>query len=197
MDSLNHVITPGFNDPIFDSIKVFRAMTDAMSNPGSIQHLVARPPGLNSLMPAMVAICLTLLDHETKLWIQEPLSSESEYLKFHCNCPMTVETRLATFALIKDVSRLPCIECFNTGDPEYPDRSATLLVQVSGFSNHRGMRLTGPGILGHQLLEVEGLSLAHWTQIQESRSHFPCGLDIIFICGEKISALPRSTQVVI
>jgi alpha-D-ribose 1-methylphosphonate 5-triphosphate synthase subunit PhnH len=188
-------LAPGFGDPVFDNIKVFRAVADAMAHPGAIKHIAARPPAPAQLMPAAAALCLTLRDFETPLWLQQPQRDVSDYLRFHCSCPLTPEPLRAAFALISDTAAMPRLSAFNAGDAEYPDRSATLFIQVASLSNASGVQLTGPGLRQPAYLDVAGISAAWWRELRDSRAAFPCGVDIVFVWGERIAALPRTTVV--
>lgn len=188
-------LAPGFDNPVYDSISVFRAVADAMAQPGTIRHVPARPPAPAPLMPASAALCLSLLDFETPLWLQRPQREVSDYLKFHCGCPLTAEPQHAAFALITDTAAMPALAAFNAGNAEYPDRSATLLVQVASLSNASGAQLSGPGLQHPVLLDVAGVSAAYWRELQDTRAEFPCGVDIVFVWGERIAALPRTTAV--
>jgi len=75
------------------------------------------------------------------------------------------------------------------GTSEYPDRSATLIVECSELAAS-GATLTGPGIE-----ETATLSLPELEAFQANRTLFPLGLDFILTCGERLAALPRSTEV--
>ena len=189
-------LSPGLDNPVFDSIKVFRVVADAMAHPGKIKHIPARPPAPPQLMSASAALCLSLLDFETTLWMQHPQRAVTDYLRFHCGCPVTSEPLRASFALITDTVAMPKVAAFNADKPEYPDRSTTLLIQVASLSNATGVRLSGPGLQHPTQLDVAGVSAAYWRELQESRAAFPCGVDIVFVWGERIAALPRTTVVV-
>lgn len=188
-------LLPGLQHPVYDSIKVFRAVADAMSHPGLIRHVPVRPPAPTQLTPAAAALCLTLLDFETTLWLQQPERAVSDYVRFHCGCPLVAAPAGAAFALISSTVEMPALSAFNAGNPEYPDRSATLLVQVASLSNASGVRLNGPGLRETVYLDVAGISAAWWRELQASRAAFPCGVDIVFTWGERIAALPRTTLV--
>ena len=188
-------LAPGFDQPVFDSIKVFRALADAMAHPGEIRRVDARPPAPSQLMPAAAAMCLTLLDFETPLWLQTSHAGVADYLRFHCGCPVTPEAPQAAFALITNLLTMPAVNAFNAGEPEYPDRSTTLMIQVESLSNASGVRLTGPGVRDATLLDVAGVPAAYWRELQASRAAFPCGVDLVFIWGERIAAVPRTTRV--
>lgn len=193
MDTAN-TLSPGLDNPVYDSIKVFRAVADAMAHPGAITHVAARPPAPSELMPAAAALCLSLLDFETPLWLQNPQRVVTDYLRFHCGCPMTPEPIRASFALITNTIDMPKVAAFNAGVPEYPDRSATLFIQVASLSNATGVTLSGPGLQKPTKLDVAGVSNSYWRELQASRADFPCGVDIVFVWGERIAALPRTTQ---
>lgn len=188
-------LAPGLERPCYDSIKVFRALTDAMAHPGAIKQVPARPPAPPQLMPAAAALCLALLDFETPLWLQQPQPAVNEYLRFHCGCPLVSEPAHAAFALITGVPAMPGLSQFNPGAPEYPDRSATLWIQVARLSNAAGVRLSGPGLPTPTCLDVAGVSADFWHGLQSTRGAFPCGVDIVFVWGERIAALPRTTQI--
>lgn len=194
MDSAS-ALAPGLDHPLFDSIKVFRAIADAMAHPGEVKRIAARPPAPAQLMPAAAALCLTLLDFETPLWLQNPQRVVTDYLRFHCGCPLAAAPAQASFALIDNTTTMPELSAFNPGEPGYPDRSATLLIQVASLSNASGVQLSGPGLRLPLRLDVAGISADIWRQVQASRAAFPCGVDLVFIWGERIAALPRTTVV--
>jgi alpha-D-ribose 1-methylphosphonate 5-triphosphate synthase subunit PhnH len=194
MDSAT-ALAPGLDHPVFDSIKVFRAIADAMSHPGEIKRIPARPPAPAQLMPAAAALCLTLLDFETPLWLQSPQPAVADYLRFHCGCSPALAPEDAAFALITNTVAMPTLSAFNAGVPEYPDRSTTLLMQVASLSNASGVRLSGPGLRQTLRLDVAGVPAHYWREVQDSRAAFPCGVDIVFICNDRIAALPRTTVV--
>ena len=60
---------PGFTDPVTDAQATFRAVLDAMARPGTIHsagECLAAPAPLDR---ATAAVLLTLVDHETPLWL--------------------------------------------------------------------------------------------------------------------------------
>ncbi|MEM6440894.1 MAG: phosphonate C-P lyase system protein PhnH, partial [Pseudomonadota bacterium] len=75
------------------------------------------------------------------------------------------------------------------GTPSHPDRSATLIVERADL-RAEGATLTGPGIK-----DRAALSLPETAAFQANRRLFPLGLDFIFTCGDRLAALPRTTEV--
>jgi alpha-D-ribose 1-methylphosphonate 5-triphosphate synthase subunit PhnH len=196
-------LAAGFADPVHDAQGTFRAVLAAMSRPGAVRGLPALPgaagPG-DGLGPGLLAVLLTLADLETPVWLEPGLAGphDADFLRFHCGCPLVGDPAEARFAVAgpgldpDHLARLP------RGEPEYPDRSATVLLAVDGLTPGRpgeGMRLTGPGIAGGARLEVAGLAPAVRDFLPGNRELFPLGLDFILVAGGQVACLPRSVRV--
>lgn len=187
----------GFSNPVLSSQAVFRQVLTAMSRPGTVQRIQSLPPAEPPLLPATAAVCLTLVDFETPLWLDAPLaaSNAAGYLRFHCGCPLAAEPVAASFALISDPAAMPALCAFNPGRQDYPDRSATLIIQVSALAEGEGVRLSGPGIQESARLRVDGLPDRFWVEQEANRSLFPRGVDLVFTTSDAVAAMPRTTQV--
>ena len=72
-------------------------------------------------------------------------------------------------------------------------RAATLIIQVPSLTNGPTRMLRGPGIAERETLAVDGLPPTFWDTRKEMKILFPRGLDILFINGPRLVALPRST----
>ena len=90
---------------------------------------------------------------------------------------------------------MPPLSAFDAGTDEYPDRSATLIVQVRALIAGAGRRLTGPGIAGEARLEVDGLPESFWKWACDNHARFPRGVDVFMRAGQVLAALPRTTRV--
>lgn len=189
---------PGFADPVFDAQSVFRALLDAMSRPGSIVDLPVAPEAPAPLLASAAALCLSLVDVDTPLWL-DPALAESEavkaLLRFQCGCPITQDPAQAAFAVAADPQGLPPLDAFAQGSHAYPDRSTTLILQVSALTDGSGITLRGPGIENSRSLAVQDLAPAFWEQAKTNHARFPCGVDVVFAAPSQIAALPRSTTV--
>lgn len=198
MQTLPHAMQPGLAEPVFDSQAIFRGVLEVLSQPGSVHTLSGLPPAeLPPYAPATLALCLALADYETPVWLQpgpEGNRAMADYLRFHCGCPVVDQPRAARFALIHDAQAMPALESFDAGSNEYPDRSATLIVQVRHLAEGESIRLHGPGIRDSRQLAAEGLPPGFWTHWQLNAAQFPRGVDVILAAGRRIAGLPRTTQ---
>jgi alpha-D-ribose 1-methylphosphonate 5-triphosphate synthase subunit PhnH len=190
------ILAPGFADPVHDAQRCFRRVLDAMAHPGRIVDvagaLAAAPPA--PLGEAAAAVLLMLCDVETPVFLPQEARPAAAYLRFHCGAPLVAAPDEAQFALA-DAAAGPPLDAFALGSDEYPDRSTTLVLQVAALSGEAGVVLRGPGIRDRARLAVGGLGAAFWPQRSALQALFPRGLDIVFACGSRLAALPRSTLV--
>lgn len=192
-------IAPGFADPTIDSQAAFRRVMDAVARPGTIQDLSSAPAAQAGLDRAAGAVALTLFDFETPVWL-DPIfrgGPVEDWIRFHCGCPLTEKPDEAAFALIADLANCPPLAAFNPGDAKYPDRSTTLVVQVPALVGGQGVCLSGPGIKERAALAPTGLPEEFWAQVLVNNARFQFGVDILFVAGGLLTALPRSTTVTI
>lgn len=189
-------LRPGFADPVIDSQRAFRIVLDAMARPGRIGTLA---DGLSPPAPLTVgaaALCLTLVDQDTPLWLAPGIGTPevAAFLRFHCGCRIVNDPALAAFA-VADGAELPALERFAAGDDAWPETSTTVIVQVDALSDSRGLSLTGPGIESLHRLSVDGLRTGIWAEWAANHALFPRGVDLILVAGRQVAALPRTTVV--
>jgi alpha-D-ribose 1-methylphosphonate 5-triphosphate synthase subunit PhnH len=160
---------------VMDGQRAFRGVLDAMAHPGRVSTLPAPLELPPPLMASAAAVCLTLLDFETPLWIDDGAARPEvmKYLRFHCGVPLVAASEASTFALIADPAGMPPIEAFPNGTDEYPDRSATLIVQVADLRPGAGWRLTGPGIDGEVWIALKRVPHDFWSIFWKNRASFP------------------------
>ena len=178
----------GFTDAPRDAAFAFRALMTAMARPGSIKELGgARPPA--PLSEAAGTLLLTLTDPDTPLYLAGAADTQDvrDWVAFHTGAPLTGPVD-CTFAVGTWEEVLPLAD-YPVGTPEYPDRSATLIVEVPELEN-AGSRLTGPGIR-----DSAELALPDPLAFARNAAQFPLGLDFYFTSGARIAALPRSTRI--
>ena len=184
-----------FAHPVFDSQRNFRELLQAMARP-VVPRIVPTPAAAPApILPATMAVLLTLCDADTALWLQQPNDEVASHLRFHAGVRLVREPAEANFALITEPSSMPPLSQFAHGELRYPDRSASLIVQVEGFEHNAGRRFAGPGIRDVEQLAIEGLPAGFWQQRAAMSAQLPLGIDLIFISGERMVALPRTTRV--
>jgi alpha-D-ribose 1-methylphosphonate 5-triphosphate synthase subunit PhnH len=181
-------LSGGYGDAPVQSARAFRQILEAMARPGTIRQVSgATPPA--PLSVAAGTVLLTLVDPTTKLHLAGAADCEDvrDWVTFHLGAPLApaeeADFALGTWEALQPVSR------FRIGQPDYPDRSATLIVEMDRLVNH-GPALAGPGI---EL--VNWLNLPETAAFRANRAHFPLGFDTILTCADRLAGLPRSTRV--
>ncbi|WP_051228399.1 phosphonate C-P lyase system protein PhnH [Pleomorphomonas oryzae] len=184
----------GFGQPVFEAQESFRRLLDAMARPGSIHQVTAdvMAPGLAG--PAQAALALTLCDADTPVWCAAASPAHSAWLAFHTGAPLTAAPEQAAFAFIGVGDAVP--DDLSLGTQDYPDRSATLVIEVQSFGEGERFRLIGPGIDGAGDLAVDGLPKSFVAFRAANSALFPRGVDVVLTAGRDIVALPRSTTFV-
>jgi alpha-D-ribose 1-methylphosphonate 5-triphosphate synthase subunit PhnH len=189
-------LAPAFRDAVRDSQSVFRRAMQAMASPGRILMLESQLAPPAPLFAPAAALLLTVCDFETPVWL-DPLLADSAgvaaFLRFHTGARVVASPVDAAFAVIADGARMPELYSFAQGTPEYPDRSATLIVQVETLAA-RGWKLEGPGIRDSARLSAAPLPADFAAQLRANRSAFPCGVDIYLATRNALAALPRSVR---
>lgn len=177
-------IAPGFADPAPDAARAFRAIMQAMARPGTVH--TADAPAPEGLSPAAAMVCLTLLDRTTPVHLAGAHDSAAirDWLTFHTGAPFVAAPQAAF--VLGDWRAMP--GGLAIGTPDYPDRSATLIVEVDRLDGDT--RLTGPGIR-----ETACLAIPDTAAFAANHARFPLGWDAILTCGARLAAVPRSTTI--
>ena len=181
----------GFADPVHDSQGCFRDLLDAMAHPGRIARIggVAPPAPLDI---ATAAAMLTLVDHETKLWLDPAASAARDWIGFHCGPAMIQDPAICAFALALSP---PDLASFCLGTHEEPETATTVVCQVLGFDSGPEFRLSGPGLREPVELRIDGLGKNFAAAWRANRALFPRGIDLILCAGDRLTALPRSVSI--
>jgi len=182
-----------FTHPVADAQRAFRRILKAMSEPGVMVSLPLQQ-GWGDLSPAATAVLLTLVDQESTLWLDGRIDNDvvRSNLRFHTGVPI-VDERDAPFALTHAAAN-PDPALFASGDNMSPEKSTTLIVEVSSLSGGLTLRLSGPGLREPRAVAPQ-LPEAILHYLRERPHPFPQGVDLIFTCGEAMMALPRTTDV--
>ena len=198
----------GFTDPVHESRAWFRELMEAMARPGSLRRGTATPRAVPPpLDPVAGALLLTLADVDTPLWLAPSLRERSEagtWLRFHTGAAVLDEPARATFAALRgraDGAAFERVaESLARGEEAYPDRSATLFLEVAALDTDprapgETLTLEGPGIATCATLVVDGLPPDFVAWRARNRARFPLGVDVVLVAADVFAALPRTTRV--
>jgi alpha-D-ribose 1-methylphosphonate 5-triphosphate synthase subunit PhnH len=189
-------LAAGFADPVHDSQGIFRCLLDAFAYPGRTVEFAADLEGPAPLMPATAAVLLALLDHDTPLFLSDSLDRPAvrNFMRFHAGTRLIALPEGAAFAAVQAPELLP-LDRFEAGTDTYPDRSATIVVQVEALAGGPPTLWRGPGIADTSEVSVAGLPAAFWTAWRANNALFPCGVDLVLTSGRAAIALPRGVRV--
>ena len=148
MSTTIEALTGGFSEPVHHAQSVFRMMMECLSRPGTIQSILPEIEPPKPMGAAAGAMALTLLDHDTPVWLTQGLakSAAADWIAFHTGAPITREKSEARFAFAESGASFASFGLFALGSQEYPDRSTTIILEVAGLDKGPALTLSGPGI---------------------------------------------------
>ena len=192
-------VRPGFHDAAIGSQAVFRSALSALSHPGRVIEM----PDVSELPRhghgAAAVLLQALVDSDCSVWLSPALAGTdaAAWLRFHTGCHWAAAPATARFLWVAEGDALPALATLDAGTDEYPDQSATCVVEVSDLdaSDTLDLVLTGPGIASEQSLSVQGLPQDFVAQWDASHARFPRGVDLFLATPTHIAGLPRSTRI--
>jgi alpha-D-ribose 1-methylphosphonate 5-triphosphate synthase subunit PhnH len=177
-----------------DASLVFRVLLEAMAHPARVCHLETELQPIGNVHAATLATLLTLVDADTPVCLVGSAGSElPNYLRFHCGCPIAYDAKDAQFGLITDQALVSRAFDFASGSDEYPETSATVIVQVKSLYAGPSQTISGPGVKSTATL-APAVDDGFWEAWHANTQLYPCGIDVIFTCESQIVALPRSSR---
>ena len=191
-------VRPGFDDPAMGSQAVFRRALEALSLPGRKVELplVAQLPAHGQGAAAL--LLLALLDSDSTLWLSPSLAGTDAqaWLRFHTGCRCVSEPAQARFLWLAQGDTWPALAQLDAGSDEYPDQSATCIMELSGLEAPQAddYVLTGPGIKDELVLRASGLPADFAEQWAANHASFPRGVDVFLTTGAHVIGLPRSIR---
>ena len=188
----------GFRAPVFDAQHTFRAIMDAIAQPGTVQPIEAETVPPAPLSPTTAAVALALCDHDTPVWLDPPLRASgvvANWLGFHTLAPLAHTPAEAHFAIVSEPAKLIALDNFAQGTQEYPDRSATIILQVESLEDGTPLMLKGPGIERDAHLAPTSMPRLFVDQWRQNNARFPRGVDIVLAAPGAVACLPRTTRV--
>jgi len=184
-----------FPAPVLAGQATFRAMMDAFARPGTVQRLPRGVAAPSPMSAGAAAVALAMLDYETPVWLDAALAQDTQvadWIRLQTGARVTSEPAEAAFAFFADPGHARAFDAFAQGTPEYPDRSATLVLQVEDFGSGDGLVLSGPGIADARNYSARPLPSDFQARIAANRALFPRGVDVVLVTPAAVAALPRS-----
>ncbi len=180
------VLKGGFADPSRQAAVAFRAIMQAVARPGTgFEVTGAEAPA--PVSPAAAVVMATLCDADTSVALMGRFDCDAvrAWIGFHCASPI-VARDVADF-ILADWAHLGDFARMRHGTPEYPDRSATVILEVDAADP---VVLSGPGIK-----EITEAALPRGLAAARRVFMAPMGVDVILTKGQTVMGLPRSTRV--
>lgn len=198
MIAATDVLEGGFSDPVLDSQSVFRALMNGMARPASIARIQAHmvPPAPLGL--AAGAIACALIDADTPFWLDAALDNDAvkSWLAFHTGGQSAISMAEVAFALVNAPFSMPAFDRFAQGSQEYPDRSATLILQLENLEGGELLTFKGPGIKDSATIAPRGLPRDFAAQWAANHKRFPRGVDLVLTANDAFACLPRSAALI-
>ena len=150
--------------------------------------------------PAAAALALALCDFESPVWLDDALAGDPavhEFLRFHTGAPIVADAGRRHFAFVARTGRT-CrrSSASRSARRNIPTARRRSWSPVEDLAGEGGWRLTGPGRRGRRPLQRRARCRPTFVaQLADNRALFPRGVDLIFACGDRLAALPRSTLV--
>lgn len=190
------VLGRGFCEPVLDAQHSFRALLGAMAEPGTLCRLAAKVEPPAGLTTAAAIVLLTLADHDTPVWFGPGLGAAgANYVRFYSGAPIARMPGDARLAVIDGGEASVPLSTFPAGEDRYPDRSATVVVQCLGLTGGPAVTISGPGIRGSRRIAPAGIRTGFWHEVAANHARYPLGVDLVFVAGRDIMAIPRSTAI--
>lgn len=185
----------GFPNPVLDQQAAFRAVMQALAEPGCIVPAGAMVGEASPLGPVARAIALSLLDFEVRYHLSPGLAAAESDITFHTGSRLADRADEAEFAFVDCAHDALDLARYAQGTPEYPDRSTTIILKVESLAGGPTLAIDGPGIPGTRELAIPGLPADFIAQWAANAARAPLGVDLLFTTNEAVLGLPRSTRI--
>lgn len=192
-------VRPGFHDAALGSQAVFRTALSALSHPGRVIEMPDVSERPRHGHGAAALLLQALVDNDCAVWLSPALAGNdaAAWLRFHTGCRWAPSPADARFLWVAEGDELPALASLDAGTDEYPDQSATCVIELPslGAADAGCLVLTGPGIASEQALCATGLPQDFVDQWDANHRRFPRGVDVFLATPTHIAGLPRSARV--
>jgi alpha-D-ribose 1-methylphosphonate 5-triphosphate synthase subunit PhnH len=185
----------------------FRALVEAVSNPGRPVRLPAAPDGL----PPVVLPVLTVVDLQTVVSVVDADPARGDGLASAIGrvtgAPITSDHRTADVVLVADPTAFTpdLVWMLRTGSSLAPEQGAKVFVACAGITaggdgdpadpDSTHVAVSGPGAMDGRRLRFDGVDPGALTVVDRVNAGYPAGVDVFVIDANGfVVGLPRSNR---
>ncbi|WP_037344975.1 phosphonate C-P lyase system protein PhnH [Sciscionella sediminilitoris] len=168
---------------------IFRAVLDALSEPGTVRQL----PAVSPLSPALLPV-LALADLSTPFHC----CGEPEWTDTVHTLTSAPESGLGAARLVAAPHALSATELgeLAVGTPLAPERGALAVLSVPALEGGAPLRLSGPGVPGSRRIAPGGLPENFPAARRPLTANFPAGADLLLVTPSgAMAGLARTTRI--
>lgn len=178
---------------------VFRAMVDAVANPGRVLQL----PVSSGRVPAVVLPALAIADLRTPfIVVGDDDSRLSQALSRVSGAPFVSEIPDARIVIVGDANSMDAdvIWSLQVGTAHAPENGATVIVgcrriDVASENEAGAIFTAGPGARDGRWFIADGVTRSAVVDLDRLNSGYPAGIDLYLVDDEgRLVALPRSNR---
>lgn len=182
---------------------VFRALVDAVSNPGRPVELPAGPEGLH---PVVLPV-LTVVDLQTVLAVVDTDARSARDLATAIGrvtgAPVVDDHRSADIVLVTDPAAFTSdlVWTLRTGTAMSPEQGAKVFVACSGIvesgseTDASAVVVSGPGASDGRWITISGVDPRTLAVVDRVNGAYPAGIDVFVVDpAGRVVGLPRSNR---
>ncbi len=176
------------------SRQCLRAVLSAASCPGAIVEVPDARPNSEKLSAAGFAVCCALLSMDSRLWLSSDLRRDASlvaWLRFQCGATGGAHSSNANLALL-GAAEWDGLDRFRFGDAQSPRISTTVIVEVDSLHESGGIIVHDAECETDRPLDVRGLGLSFWHDVNRNYERAPCGLDFLLTWNDCMVAITRN-----
>lgn len=181
-------------DFVHDSQKVFRAVLNALSNPGRVYDINAQTKKFKDDFGALSAVGATFLDNEVSMYVEKnpKLELQMHHLTLcrpvkYCNADYIFLSSEMNYGSIREMMK----NC-KKGTYADPQQSATFIVLCDHFNEETEVTLSGPGVKDEMTVAVRKYIRNILLARQVMEIEYPLGIDLVFVSKDgQVQAYPR------
>lgn len=192
------MITVNQFDAVFDCQKIFRALMNALAQPGKVFSIAESVKKLEGEGAPLMAVGLTLLDNWRKFYVEGNDELAESLRELTYGVPVSLEEADYLFfpQLQENLDIREVLGQVKSGTLPEPHKSATLIFLLPGLSGGKELLLSGPGIDGEISVTLPDWAGQWLKDRQAMKFEFPCGVELYFLTPDgQVMGVPRKIKV--